>query len=271
MARSVAIAHVSFTTTQLLETGAIGLVAGVLGGMAGVGGSMIMLPGLHVVFGDTPPAIHHLYMAAAMTVNVAVSAPAARRHSLAGTTRRDLLPTLLISTAIAIVAGVLIGNRVPGQVLKYMLAGFLAIYCIFNLVRILKNAPEHAREHERTSRRNLIISGASTGMLGGLLGLGGGVLLVPMLQMLCRVPLKASIATSSTVMCMTAVIGAGLKLSTLPEGQSWQRALLLAALMAPSAMIGGYFGAHLTQKLPVRIVRVVVTVLIGVVAARMVM
>lgn len=261
----------TFTTPQILETGAIGLVAGVLGGLAGVGGSMIMLPGLHLVFGDDPAAIHHLYMAAAMTVNVAVAAPAARRHALAGTARKDLLPTLLISTAIAIVAGVLIGNRVPGQVLKYMLAGFLLIYCVFNIVRILNNAPEHARAHERTTRRNLVISGASTGMLGGLLGLGGGVLLVPMLQMLCRVPLKASIATSSTVMCMTAVIGAGLKLSTLPEGLSWQRALLLAALMAPAAMIGGFFGAHLTQKLPVRIVRTIVTILIAMVAVRMVM
>lgn len=261
----------SFTHLQLVEALGIGLAAGVLGGLAGVGGSMIMLPGLHLVFGDEPPAVHHLYMAAAMTVNIAVSVPAARRHAHARTVRTDLLPMLLGSTAVAIIVGVLIGNRVPGQVLKYMLAGFLIVYCVFNIVRIARNTPEHTPEDERTSNRNLAISGAGTGLLGGLLGLGGGVLLVPMLQMLCRVPLKASIATSSTVMCVTAIIGAGLKLSTLPEGQSWQRALLLAALMAPTAMIGGFVGAHLTQRLPVRIVRGVVTALLAVVAARMMM
>jgi len=230
---------------------------------------MVILPALHLVFGDEPGNIHHLYMAAAMTVNIAVSIPAARRHHKQKAIRTDLLATLLASTGVAMVAGVLFGNLVSGDRLKLALAGFLALYCVFNIVRLIRNSPEHAPEHERTSTANLIISGAGTGLVGGLLGLGGGVLLVPMLQALCRVPLRNAIATSSAIICMTAAIGAGLKVVTLPLGLSPTHALALAALMSPTAILGGYIGAHLTHALPVRVVRAVVTVLLLVAAGRL--
>lgn len=259
-----------FDAPHLIATAVVGLFAGVLGGLAGIGGSMVMLPALHFIYGDEPASVHHMYMAAAMTVNILVSVPAAVRHHRAKAIRTDLLPTLLVSTAIAIVAGVLIGNMVPGDRLKHLLAAFLIAYCTFNLIRLIRNAPDHAPEDERTGSGNLTVSGAGTGLVGGLLGLGGGVLLVPMLQMLCRVPLRKSIATSSAVICMTAVVGAGLKLSSLPRlGQSPGAALALALAMGPTAVIGGSLGARLTHVLPIRTVRIIVTVLLAIVAARL--
>lgn len=270
--RSLPLSEVTlnFDSPHLIATSAVGLAAGVLGGLAGIGGSMVMLPALHFLYGDEPRDIHHMYMAAAMTVNILVSIPAARRHYRARAVRTDLLKTLLITTAIAMVIGVLVGNLFPGDALKLLLSLFLACYCLFNLARLIHNSPEHLPEHERTSRGNLVISGAGTGMIGGLLGLGGGVLLVPMLQMLCRVPLRHSIATSSAIICMTAVIGAGLKLASLGKfGQSAGEAISLALIMGPTAVIGGSIGAMLTHKLPIRAVRIVVTLLLMVVAWRL--
>jgi uncharacterized membrane protein YfcA len=108
--------------------------------------------------------------------------------------------------------------------------------------------------------------------MGGLLGLGGGVMLVPLLQLLCRVPLKKAIATSSAVICATALVGAGLKMGSLARlGQSAGAALALALAMGPTAVLGGAIGAKLTHALPVRAVRVVVTVLLGVAAWRLAM
>jgi uncharacterized membrane protein YfcA len=257
-------------TLQLAYTLVIGAMAGLLGGLAGVGGSMVILPSLHLVFGDEPASIHHLYMGAAMTVNVAVSIPAALRHHRLRAVRIDLMRTLLPVTTAAIIAGVLLSNRLPGDALKLMLAGFLAIYCALNLVRLLRNSPEHAPEHERSGKGRLMLCGVATGLIAGLLGLGGGVLLVPMLQMLCRVPLRNAIATSSAVICMTSIVGAGSKLASLPGlGQSASQALMLAALMAPTAMLGGWIGAHLTHALPIRLVRAVITVLLILAAAKL--
>jgi uncharacterized membrane protein YfcA len=258
------------TTTAILATVGLGVFAGLLGGLAGVGGSMIMLPGLHMIYGDEPSSVHHLYMAAAMTVNVAVALPAALRHRAAKAVRVDLLPALLISTLIAMVVGVFVSNAISGDVLRYLLAAFIFAYCLLNLRRLLTDHQEHAA-HARTTINRLLISGAVTGFVGGLLGLGGGVLLVPFLQILCRVPLRQSIATSSAVVCITAVVGAGLKLATLHEHhQSWTWALAIAAMMAPTAIAASLVGAGLTHSLPIKTVRTVITVLLMFVAVRLV-
>lgn len=262
--------HVIADIPQLLAISGVGFVAGVLGGLAGVGGSMVMLPALHFILGDEPESVHHLYMGAAMTVNILVSVPAALRHHRERAVRTDLLPTVLLATGIAIVAGVLAGNLIPGDRLKLALAVFLLVYCGFNLVRLARRSPEHGPDRECTTRGGLWFAGGLTGLVAGLLGLGGGVILVPVLQMLCRIPLRGAIATSSAVICVTAVVGAGLKLASLPSlGQSVVTALVLAAAMAPTAMVGGVIGAHLTHTIPVRGVRMIVTLLLAVIAAKL--
>ncbi len=254
---------------ELGEAGVIGLAAGVLGGLAGVGGSMIMLPALHWVFGEKSPHTHHLYMAAAMTVNVFVSFPAAIRHYRNGIVRRDLLGSLIPATLVSMIIGVFTGNLFDGNVLKIGLAIFLLVYCAFNVWRLMSKKGIDA-DGQRTTRVRLLVSASLTGFIGGLLGLGGGVMLVPALQMICRVPLKQAIATSSAVICITSIIGAGAKMASLPSlDQSVSDALLLAAAMAPTAMLGGVVGAQLTHILPTRTVRLLMTLLLLVAAAKL--
>jgi uncharacterized membrane protein YfcA len=260
---------VEITLTQLGEAGIIGLAAGILGGLAGVGGSMIMLPALHWVFGEKSAHTHHMYMAAAMTVNVFVAFPAALRHHRNGAVRKDLLGALVPMTIVSMLVGVFTGNLFDGGALRIGLALFLLAYCSFNVWRLMAKKGIDA-DGQRTTRPRLLISAAMTGFVGGLLGLGGGVMLVPALQMICRVPLKQAIATSSAVICMTAIVGASAKLASLPSlDQSVGGALLLAGAMAPTAMIGGVLGAQLTHMLPTRTVRIVMTVLLLVAAAKL--
>lgn len=255
---------------MVFEIAVVGLTAGVLGGLAGIGGSMIMLPALHWLLGDPRPSTHHMYMAAAMTVNIAVALPAAWRHNKSGAVRHDLLKPLMIATIFSVVLGVLTGNLVRGDVLRVGLAVFLLSYCAFNIWRLATKHVETGREHERASASNLTISGGLTGFIGGLLGLGGGVMLVPLLQLLCRVSLKQAIATSSAVIWLSAVVGASLKMFTLRgESERWQDAALLVLLLAPTAVLGGVFGAALTQRLPTSWVRAAITVLLLVAAIRL--
>ena len=48
------------------------------------------------------------------------------------------------------------------------------------------------RVHETTAAV-LICVGAATGLIGSLLGIGGGVLLVPLLTLMLGVPLRAAV------------------------------------------------------------------------------
>ena len=93
--------------------------------------------------------------------------------------------------------------------------------------------------------------------------------------MLCKVKLRQAIATSSAVICLTAMIGAALKLWSLPglyaaaglngPAAVW-RALILAGCMAPTAVIGARIGAGLTHRLPLAWVRAVITIMLIVAA-----
>ena len=262
----------------------LGLVAGLTGGMLGVGGSTVIIPGLAVILG---PA-QHLWQAAAMIVNVAVSAPAAWGHWRAGAVRVHVLKWLFPAAVAGVVLGVAASNlevfsgRDGGKLLGRCLAVFL-VYAAFNNAwkvikgRRTKRKKGDADEAEPPARpgRTLAIGGAMGGV-AGLLGIGGGAVAVPLQQLLLKLPLRQAIANSSCVICVSAGIGAVMKNATLSQHVGLDGApltatsgLWLAAVLAPTAFVGGRLGATLTHRLPLEKVRVAFVVLMLVAAWKM--
>lgn len=112
--------------------------------------------------------------------------------------------------------------------------------------------------------------GLIAGTLGGTAGIGGGFLPVPLLQLVCNLRLKNAIATSAAVLCVSAGVGAMLKLVTLSQiDQSIARALTLAGCMVPAAMLGGWLGAKRVHRMSVGMVRPVMTALILIAATKL--
>ena len=52
----------------------------------------------------------------------------------------------------------------------------------------------------------LLVAGAAAGLLGSLLGLGGGILVIPVLVLILKVPMHNAIATS--LLCVIATSSA---------------------------------------------------------------
>ena len=251
----------------------IGLVAGVVGGLAGIGGSIVMLPGLALLLGYETEARdeQHTYAAAAMIVNVLVSIPASLGHRKAKAIRRNVVLGMLPAMATSVIIGVLLSNRLGGRWLSYILAAFIAAYCLSELAKLAMKHQDHNEsvETHNLKRLQLAMIGALAGLVGGLLGVGGGIIIVPLLQGLAKLPLRIAIAASATVMCFTATVGAIAKVSTLPGGISPTEPIVLAAAMGPTAIIGAWFGARLTHALPTTTVRLVVSVVLLASAVRM--
>lgn len=250
---------------HLLFAALIGLVAGVVGGLAGIGGSLIMLPALGLIFGYDDPlrTEQHSYQAATMMVNLAVAIPATWSHRRAGVFRKDLLAWVVPSMAVAIVAGVACSNLLNGRALQHVLAGLVAWDSTVNIYRLVRRVDETKLGPERAGRGLMLLAGGSAGFAGGIAGLGGGVLVVPILQLLGRVPLKHAIATSSAAMCVSSAIGAAMKLGTLGEhGRTVRESVFLALLMAPGAIVGAMIGSTLTHKLPVGVLRLLVSLIL---------
>lgn len=91
--------------------------------------------------------------------------------------------------------------------------------------------------------------GLVSGFMSGLFGVGGGIMIVPLLVMLAAFGQKLASGTSGASIIVTASVGV---IAYAIEGDvDWLAALLLAA----GGIVGAPFGAHLLRVLRERIVR----------------
>lgn len=257
---------------DIVWIGLIGLFAGAMGGMLGVGGSLIMIPGLTLVLGYN----QHLYQAAAMLANVAVSVPAALRHHRAGAVMPVALKRILPWALITVLAGVSVSNlpifrgMVGGQWLGRVLTAFILYVIYLNVRRLASEADAEADVPLRVTPRRCALVGGAMGSFAGLLGVGGGALAVPLQHVFLGMKLRNAIATSSALICVTSTVGAAYKIASLGgHGVSWVQGVQTALLLAPTAWIGGRLGAGLTHRLPLRQVRIAFVVIMAVAAVKM--
>lgn len=88
----------------------------------------------------------------------------------------------------------------------------------------------------RPCARALGLSGAAAGFLSGLLGVGGGFVMVPVLQRYTDLPVKSAVATSLAVIAI--ISGAGVATAAAQGAVDWPTAAPFAA-GALAGMLGG--------------------------------
>ncbi len=214
-----------------------GILTGTLSGAFGVGGAVISTPAIrllgvsaHFAVGTTLPAI--IPSAATGTVS----------YTRASLVRWSAVAWVGGAGVVAAVGGSVLSKHVPGEGhwLMIMTAGLVG----FTAWRM--GRPDHGvatigggddAAPERGDRPGVLMAvGAGAGMLSGLLGVGGGVILVPGLSELARLPIKVAIATSLTCVGILAVP------STLThwalQDIDWRTAILLTVGVIPGARLG---------------------------------
>jgi uncharacterized protein len=106
--------------------------------------------------------------------------------------------------------------------------------------------------------------GLPMGLIGGLLGVGGGIIAVPLQQLLLRIPLRRAIANSAVTIVPLSIIGAVYKnVANAQAGVDFTRSLQIALCLIPTAMIGALFGGRLTHTAPRKALRLAVILLLG--------
>lgn len=167
----------------------VGLAAGVLSGLFGVGGGIVMTPGVQTFLGVGPmvalatplPVIFPTAIAGALRYRAAreLDLVAARRLVLAG------IP--------AAAAGAAATEIVQAELLLIVTAALLAWQGV-GVVRGSDVPREVAGGRANAVPTYLI--GAAAGFVSGLLGIGGGLLMVPLLTGWLGMPLKRALGTS---------------------------------------------------------------------------
>ncbi|HJN71755.1 MAG TPA: sulfite exporter TauE/SafE family protein [Phycisphaerales bacterium] len=253
----------------------LGLGAGIFGGLLGIGGSVIMIPVLGFILGWP----FHLAQAAAMTVNPAVSLTAALRHrkgmNVSMRTVKKVLPISIICISIA----AWLSNQIQAAYLEGSFGLFL-LWVLWDQLAALRpknaNQENHNPEETNTTWSRASVTGGITGTTAGLLGIGGGLVQVPLLNRVCKLPLRKAIGSSSAIMFFTALIGATVKDISLSEiitksdsDMHAGYAVIGALWLIPGALLGGWIGAKLSTRMPIKAIRVVFALLVAWAAFKM--
>jgi len=102
----------------------------------------------------------------------------------------------------------------------------------------------------------VVLLGLSAGVLSSLLGVGGGIILVPGMMFLLNVPIKTAVGTSLAIILPTALIG--VYRHTTLGNVDWK----VAVLISIGTVVGAYLGVWLNEYLPEDIVKKIFVVLL---------
>jgi uncharacterized membrane protein YfcA len=103
----------------------------------------------------------------------------------------------------------------------------------------------------------LVAGGAAAGLFGSLLGLGGGVLLVPLLTLAFGVPLREAVAISLVAVIVTSTAGAGVYLRR--HVANLRLGMVLELFTAMGALAGGLLAFALDEQILAGLFAVVLT------------
>lgn len=108
-----------------------------------------------------------------------------------------------------------------------------------------------------------IAAGLSAGFLGGLLGVGGGILLVPIFHYLLKIPMHIAVGSSLGVIIFTSIAG------TIKHWQAHNVDVKLVIAVAIFSIIGSYFGAYICEKISPDVLKRIFAVILLITAIKM--
>ena len=249
----------------------LGLAGGLGGGLFGIGGGLVIIPGLTML----SSASIKTFQVAALPVGVSVAGSSVVKHLRTKTVQwrwvRWALPAALAGSSI----GSMLAGRLDARILELLFGCFLAATALresWVLWRGKEPDPTAPIHTAAPIPAMALALGTLMGVLSALLGIGGGILAVPWLRMLGGLPMRSTVATSSTLVLLTSVFATITRIVPIlrAEGATGlQDEALLAICLLPGAITGGYLGAALVHRLPVRRLAAGFIIVLIVLASRM--
>jgi len=258
--------------------------SGVLGALLGLGGGVIMVPLL--VFLLHVPL--HIAAGASIIAVVATSSAAAAAYVRDELTNMRLGMFLELATTFGAVTGAFLTSITSEAVLKVVF-GLSLLYAVTTMYYQMRKTTRSwvSRQNDRiadrlrldgsyndTARDELITYGVGrtpitfgisylAGVVSGLLGIGGGGIKVPAMNVVSGVPMKVAVATSNFMIGVTAAA------SALVYIRNGFCDAFITAPVVLGTLLGASLGARLTRKVKGVFLKKVFVALLTVLAARM--
>ena len=214
---------------SLLPLLPLGLLAGLLSGLLGIGGGLIFSP-LLLWVGLEP----HQALATSTLAIVPTTAGGTWSHLHAG--RLPLRPALVIAL-LAALTGALFSHQGSGLSSGVLLALQSAMYLVLVFTIAPRSSQAGVEELRDPPPAGLAAVGSVAGLATGLLGVGGGLVMVPLMLRVLQIPIQLAIRLSTLAVLASASVAS---LQFLADGRGQPG---VALVLGGTAALGARWSA----------------------------
>lgn len=255
----------------------VGAVVGIMAGLFGVGGGFLMVPAQFWALGllgvDAETALLTAF-GTSLAVVIPTAASGAWAHHCRQCVRWDAVRWMGLAAASASLAGSLLSTRLSGRPLELLLGFVLCVAAVQLLTQ--RASCDFGGDERALTPAGYLALGLPGGLLSGLLGIGGGIVLVPLMTLILRYPVRTAVGTSTPVILCAALGGvlgyaltAPAALITLPGSFGYVN-LPSAAALAIASVPMAQVGARLAHACPPRLLRTALAVVMVIVGLLMI-
>jgi uncharacterized membrane protein YfcA len=255
----------------------IAFLVGIIAAMTGVGGGVFIVPLLSLAYGFPP----HQAIGTSLTMIVFTSLSSATGYWRQKRVDYKVGLILTLTTIPGAFAGAYLTSSVEEKLLGLIFGVFLifvALRMAFQLNRYRFEIPRIGKVWHRkivdsddtvfaydTNVYFGLVLGFFGGLSSGLLGLGGGALMVPILHLIMNFPMHVTVATSMFIMVFTSISGAATHFSLGNVHISY------AVFLCIGVILGAQLGAYLSKKISGKGLRRIFGVVLLLVSIRMIL
>ncbi len=255
------------TAASILALLATGALAGLIAGFMGLGGGAILTPlclAIYPAMGVGGDSLIRVIFGTNMFLVTVFSLSAVYRHFGAATIDKRTIFIMGLPAVIGALTGGWISAIIQAAVLKKAYAVLLLLSAALIVTRG-GTKPTSEKDQALIPRRFLPVLGFTAGILGSLLGLGGGVVMIPGLILLFAYPIDRVAATSSAVIIFIGLAGmasymwhgAGAVTGILPGWSTgwvwWSAAIPMALGGVPMARVGAWLNVKTHDRILKRV------------------
>ena len=245
------------TTAHIIILLVTGIGAGFASGLLGVGGGLIMTPVQYLIFtgmGIPTDVAIKLAFGTSLLVILPTAASGAWRHSKKGAVWWRAAIVMGSCGLITAFSGATLATHLPGTGLKIAFGAIILV----SSIGMLTYQPPQIEEEPRDNPWLWAAWAIPIGMVTGIIGIGGGILMVPVMVLALRFRMHNAIATSLAVMIFTSTGGVigylinGLGVPNLPAYSIGYVNLPAWFLLAVTSVGMTQVGAITAHKLPAK-------------------
>jgi len=254
-----------------------GFLIGTVAALTGIGGGVFIVPLLTLLYAFTPANA----IGTSLTTIIFTAIAATLNYSRQKRIYYKIGLVLAITTAPGAVLGAYLTTIIPARQLG-LIFGFFLIFVASRMAidryyfrskrpdkgKTGRSAPVYSESELLESLPRLLLGATLSffgGLASGLLGIGGGVLVVPIMTLVMSMPMHAATATSMFTMTFTSI--SGVTEHYLAKNISPEYALSLAL----GTVLGAQLGAYTSKKFSAKLLHIIFGTIMVVVGIQMIL